>query len=161
MSRAKRPPWCVLVDTREQTPWPLAELIEAHGLPFVVEVATLRTGDYTLREAPHLVIERKSLADLVGCVGHGRERFERELARMEAEARHRFVLVESAIDDVERHQYRAEGVKPAHVLGSVAGWSLRYGAHFAWCGSPTSAAAYALRLFGIVRSRMLKQEIAT
>ena len=154
MSRAPR--WCVLVDTREQTPWPLAELIEAHGLPFLVEVATLRTGDYMLREAPHLIVERKSLADLVGCVGHGRVRFERELARMEAEARHRFVLIEGTTDDVEGHEYRTDAMKPVHVLGSVAGWLLKFGVSYWWCGSPTSAAVAALRLFGIMRQLMLK-----
>ncbi len=156
----RRAPWCVLVDTREQAPWPLVELIEANNLPFTVEVATLRTGDYVLREAPHLIVERKNLGDLVGCVGHGRERFERELARLESEARQRFVLVEASVADVERHQYRADAVKPAHVLGSVAGWSLTFGVHFWFCGSPTSAAAAALRLFGIVRSRMLRTEDA-
>lgn len=125
-----------------------------------------------LREAPHvlpsgstrttccsrssLIVERESLADLVGCVGNGRARVERGLARMEAEARHRFALIEGTIDDVERHQYRADAVKPAHVLGSVAGWSLTFGVSFWWCGSPATAAATGLRLFGIVRARMLK-----
>jgi len=76
-------PWTILVDTREQTPWPLQSIIDEHRLPFLVETATLRSGDYTVREAPFVVIERKSLQDLVGCVGHGRDRFERELRMRE------------------------------------------------------------------------------
>jgi DNA excision repair protein ERCC-4 len=154
----RKPAWTIVEDNREQRPWQLGLLIAKHDLPFVVEPGTLRSGDYSLREAPHVVIERKSLQDLVGCIGHGRERFQRELARLHAEARHAFVFVEGTVAQVDAHDYRGE-VTPSQVLGTLLGWSLTYDAHFVWAGSPDAAAALALRLFGIVRARMLKQEL--
>ena len=67
-----------IVDTREQLPLNLD--------PLRTEPATLPTGDYSLKGLEHHVcIERKSLDDLLGCVGRDRERFERELHRMLAD----------------------------------------------------------------------------
>ena len=141
-------------DSREATPWDLRSLIDEHQLPFKVEVAALRSGDYLLREAPHVVIERKSLQDLVVCVGHERERFERELARLQAAARHAFVFVEGSVDQIEMRSYRGT-LTPAQINGTVLGWTLTFGTHVLWAGSAANAAALALRVFGIVRHRML------
>lgn len=64
-----------IVDTREQTPLDLA--------PLTVEVGTLPTGDYSVKGLESIVaIERKSLTDLLGCIGQDRERFEREVMRL-------------------------------------------------------------------------------
>ena len=156
---AKAAAWTVLCDSREQQPWRLQPLIDQHELPFRLEVAALRSGDYALREAPHVVVERKSLQDLVGCVGYGRERFERELGRLQAEARHAFVIVEASVHDVELHAYRGV-VTPPQVLGTVLGWQLSFDVQVLWAGSADTGAALALRLFGIVRSRMLRAEAA-
>ena len=64
-------------DTREQTPF------RFEGLPVEVTVATLEAGDYSIRGFERRVaVERKELGDLVSCLGIGRPRFERELARL-------------------------------------------------------------------------------
>lgn len=56
-----------VVDTREQLPLDLAPLQTVAG--------TLSTGDYSVRGLEHAIaIERKSLGDLLGCVGQHRER---------------------------------------------------------------------------------------
>ncbi len=64
-----------IVDTREQLPLDLS--------PLRVQTGTLDTGDYALAAAPDLIrLERKSLDDLLGCVGRERERFDREVMRL-------------------------------------------------------------------------------
>ena len=66
-----------VVDTREQAPFDLS--------PMKTERATLTTGDYSIKSLEHIVaIERKSLPDLVQCVGRDRKRFVRELQRLKA-----------------------------------------------------------------------------
>jgi DNA excision repair protein ERCC-4 len=47
-----------------------------------IERGTLETGDVALAALPEgAVIERKTPGDLAGCIGSGRERFEREFRR--------------------------------------------------------------------------------
>jgi DNA excision repair protein ERCC-4 len=100
-------------DTREQTPWKLG--------PFGTEIGTLATGDYTVKHLEHVIsIERKSLSDLLGCVGGERERFERELQRMLAYPT-RAVIVESNWTELEEGDWQSR-VTPASVIGSVLGW---------------------------------------
>ena len=71
MDKARKP--TLLVDTREQRP-----LYFGEGVP--QRRATLPTGDYSVEGCEGLIaIERKSLGDLFGTVGQGRERFEREI----------------------------------------------------------------------------------
>ena len=68
----------ILVDSREQAPWRFPDDIETAR-------ATLATGDYSVAGLEsHVCIERKSLSDLVACLGVERDRFKRELARMRA-----------------------------------------------------------------------------
>ena len=107
-----------IVDTREQTPLELS--------PLSCERGTLVTGDYALAACPDVVrIERKSLQDLVGCVGSNRERFEREVQRLLAYPV-RILLVEATWDQIESHapsnpQWCGKVTKEA-VLGSLLGW---------------------------------------
>ncbi|MEO2013096.1 MAG: ERCC4 domain-containing protein, partial [Fuerstiella sp.] len=67
-----------VIDSREQLPYTLA--------PLTAEVGTLSTGDYGLAgEFSGLVcVERKSLGDFISSCTTGRERFDRELQRMQA-----------------------------------------------------------------------------
>ena len=70
-------PLRIVVDSREQAPFTFA------GFAAVVEVAGLEAGDYSLAGFERRVsIERKSLPDLVACLGVERDRFQRELARL-------------------------------------------------------------------------------
>ena len=64
-----------LVDTREQRPFDLS--------PLQCERASLVTADYTIKGLEDFIAyERKSLSDLVGCVGIDRVRFEKVITRM-------------------------------------------------------------------------------
>lgn len=116
--KAKPPALRVIVDTREQTPWSFPEDVEVirRGLP---------SGDYALAgHEGQAVVERKSLADFVGCCTSGRDRFERELVRL-AKLPHAWVVVESDVANVWAHTYRS-AIQPASVMGSVAAWTVRY-----------------------------------
>lgn len=91
----------VLIDTREQSPFPFA------GYPVSIQTATLEAGDYSLSGFDRrIAIERKSLDDLLGCLTHDRERFERELTRMRGYDV-AMVIVESPLVAMRQHRYRS------------------------------------------------------
>ena len=99
--------FAVVIDTREQLPWTFGGLwsdSSARGgrRPIVVDqrVATLQQGDYSLvGHESQVAIERKSLADLFGTLGQGRERFERELARL-AELDRAAIVIEASLGHI-------------------------------------------------------------
>lgn len=94
----------VIVDSREQAPFPFRGP-RYEGV--TVEVGGLTVGDYSLAGlTDRVAVERKSLPDLVMCLGRERERFERELAR--GAALDAFcVVVEASWADLAGGQYRS------------------------------------------------------
>lgn len=107
----------LIIDTREQAPFTFANLPSEPG--------TLDAGDYSVRGLEHLVaVERKSLDDLLACVGRERERFKRELQRLRA-YRFRLLIVEASAADLEAGHWHSK-LTPAHVLGSLAAWTAQY-----------------------------------
>ncbi|MCZ6651725.1 MAG: hypothetical protein O7D91_01675, partial [Planctomycetota bacterium] len=107
----------VIIDTREQHPWSFANL--------PTERATLDSGDYSIVGLTHLVVvERKSLPDLLGCLGRERDRFKRELQRLRG-YRFRCLVVEASYADLEGGGWRSK-IQPSHVLGSLAAWMAQY-----------------------------------
>ena len=116
LNRMKLSP-TIIIDTREQTPWKFANLPSEPG--------TLDTGDYSIRDLTHLVcIERKTLDDLLSCVGRHRDRFRRELQRLRA-FRFRCLVVEASYADLEAGQWRSQ-LKPSRVLGSLSAWMVQF-----------------------------------
>lgn len=112
----------IVQDSREQSPWKFPP-------EQVVTVGTLQTGDYSIEGLTDLVtVERKSVPDLVGCIGKGRERFERELHRMRG---YRFacVIVEGSLRKLSGGSWRGK-ITPTQLLGSVASWRVKHGIHF-------------------------------
>lgn len=104
-----------IVDTREQMPANLGEIL--------VEKNTLDTGDYSIKGLEDYVrIERKSLQDLIGCIGKERERFERELVRLKG-FNHKAVVVECYWSDIYAENWRGQ-IKSSHVIGSLGRWQL-------------------------------------
>ena len=106
----------IIVDTREQEPFAFTgETVEG----------TLATGDYSVKGLEHLItVERKSLPDLLACVGRERDRFKRELQRLRA-YRFRLLVVESDAAELEGGTWQSR-VRPSHVLGSLAAWTAQY-----------------------------------
>lgn len=113
-----KPTPTIIVDTREQHPLVFGNLPTVRG--------TLDTGDYSVAGLEHLIaVERKSLPDLLACLGHGRDRFKRELQRLRAH-RFRLLIIEADAATIERGEWRSQ-LKPQHVFGALASWTVTYG----------------------------------
>jgi DNA excision repair protein ERCC-4 len=136
-----------LVDTREKLPFDLS--------PLWMEIATLTTGDYSIKGLQDVIaVERKSLPDLLGCVGQHRDRFERELQRLLAFPA-RCVVVEAGWADIEAGAW-ANKLTPKQVSGSIAGW-IAQGVPFVLCDSRDRAAWFTSRFLFIAARRRLRE----
>ncbi len=139
-----------IVDTREQIPLDLE--------PLQTELGTLATGDYSVRGLEHHVsIERKSLPDLLGCIGVERERFDREVQRLLAYPV-RALVVEATWPDLENGGWRSK-VTPAAALGSVLGWIAR-GLPVVMAGDHERAGRYVSRLLYCAARRRWRESRA-
>jgi len=112
-------PFTILVDTREQTP-----------LTFPPNVPTCRvglsTGDYSIAGCSReFTVERKSLADAIHTVIHDRDRFVRELERMQTFAFRR-VIITAPFARVLRGQYRHSNANPNSVIGLWRSLEVKY-----------------------------------
>ena len=125
----------VVIDSREQSPFTFHHEKYAGT---VTEAGALDTGDYSLAGlTDRVAVERKSLPDLVACLGRERERFERELQR--AAALDAFaVVVEASWSDLAGGQYRSQ-LNPHSACQSVLAFSARYRVPFLFCGSRAGA----------------------
>jgi len=125
-----------LIDTREQLPLDLS--------PLRAETTSLTTGDYSVKFLDHVVsVERKSLGDLVTCVGRERERFDREVERLLAFPV-RCLVIESTWPAIEMGQWRGK-VTASQVEGSLIGWIAK-GLPVAMVGSHERAGRFVSRL---------------
>jgi ERCC4-type nuclease len=102
----------------------------------------LETGDLVLASHPHgAVLERKAPSDMAGCIGTGRERFERELRRGRYVGRF-VVVVEGSLSDVV---VAGRKLHANSIMGTLASWTVRY-CPFVFAGSQRLAADFAWRL---------------
>lgn len=109
----------IIRDTREQTPF----TFEAYDCE--VAVGTLKTGDYSVAGYEDKVsIERKALSDLIGCLTGGRERFERELARLR-DYESCAVIVESPFRYLANGKYRSN-LNPVSAVQSVISMTQKF-----------------------------------
>lgn len=124
-------PVAVLVDTREQRPYRFDGLRsdkKAGGGALVVEVkqATLPTGDYSLDGyTDRVAVERKSLNDLFHTLSQERDRFERELVRLQA-MEFAAVMVEAEWTQILDDPPKFSHLLPKTVFRSVLAWQQRY-----------------------------------
>jgi len=136
-----------VIDTREQLPLDLAPLQTITG--------TLATGDYSIRGLEHVVaIERKSLGDLLSCVGTERERFDREVQRLLAYPT-RALVVEATWGDIESGGWRSH-VTPAAAMGSLLGW-IASGLPIVMAGNHARAGRCVSRLLFIAARRRWRE----
>jgi ERCC4-type nuclease len=141
-----------IVDTREQLPLDLS--------PLRVEAGTLATGDYSVKGLESVIaIERKSLPDLLACVGTERERFDREVQRLLAYPC-RAIVIEATWGDLESGGWRSQ-IQPNAALGSVLGW-VAAGVPVIMAGDHARAGRYVGRLlFTAARRRWREARILT
>lgn len=132
-----------IIDTREQIPLDLN--------PLRCEKGTLTTGDYSVKGLEsEIAIERKSLPDLLGCVGRDRGRFDREVKRLLAYPV-RALVIEATWHELEAGHWRS-GVTPQAVTGSVYGW-IAYGLPVILSGTPSQASKDVSRILFIAARR--------
>jgi DNA excision repair protein ERCC-4 len=135
-----------VIDTREGLPYDLAPLKQKR----LGEGEGLKTGDYSILGLEHLVsVERKSLADLLGCIGQNRERFDAEMQRLIGYPK-RLLLLETSWAEIERGEWRQQ-VKVEAVIGSILGWQ-RMNIPVELAGDRARAQRHAVRfLFGCAK----------
>ena len=118
----------IIRDSREQRGWTFGPEVEKGEV--VLTRATMKTGDYGLLNPAMrdlVAIERKSLGDIAGCVGHGRERFRRQMERL-SKLRWPLLIVEASIQGIAEYKSRAHEcdsrqIRPAHIIGCLMSWS--------------------------------------
>lgn len=136
----------------------LADSREKHLLdlaPMPMEIATLTTGDYTVKGLEKIVaIERKSEPDLIACIGRERSRFEREIDRLLAFPV-RALVVESTWGAMELGQWRGK-VTPTQAVGSLLGWIAR-GLPVAMVGNHQRAGQMVSRMLYIAARRRWRE----
>jgi DNA excision repair protein ERCC-4 len=139
-----------VIDSREQEPLDLAPLAAVRG--------TLSTGDYSVAGLESVIaVERKSLPDLLACVGRERERFERETMRLLAYPT-RAIVVEGEWADLERGDWRSQ-VTPAAAIGSLLGW-IAQGIPIVMAGDHERAGRFVSRMLFIASRRRYRENRA-
>ena len=125
----------ILIDTREQAPFAFRG---ERYKDVSTEVAGLTVGDYSLKGLEDKVsVERKSLPDLVSCLGRERDRFMRELQR--AAALSAFcVVVEGSFEQLAKGEYRSN-INAHAASQSIAAFMARLGIPFFFAGSRAAA----------------------
>jgi DNA excision repair protein ERCC-4 len=124
-------PWLLLIDSREQSPYDFQGLRAdakdgRRPLQVRTEVRGLPSGDYSIAgQEQWVAVERKSAADLFGTIGQHRERFERELARLN-EMTFAAVVVEAEWSELLAHPPPRTKLLPKVVYRSVIAWQQRF-----------------------------------
>lgn len=156
-------PFSVLIDSREQAPWrfdgfttdqsksgaairPLWIPARWQGLP---------TGDYSI-ETPEgqslegkIAIERKSLTDLYGTLGAGRDRFAAEHERMAEivnNGGYACVIIEATLEQAISEPPEESKLSPKVVFRTAASWQVKYRVPWHFVGPRRLAEAFAFRL---------------
>jgi hypothetical protein len=118
---AAMPKPIVLIDSREQQPWPL----HANHPNWIggERRATLKYGDYSVEGMESLLgLERKSLADIVSCTVTSRSRFLASCKRL-AKLRWKAILIEATYEDIKR----GWDVHPNSVCGFLDAIEAKFG----------------------------------
>jgi DNA excision repair protein ERCC-4 len=105
----------VVIDTREQRPYSFAGSVHK----------ALPAGDYSLEGLETVVaIERKSLEDWVNTLLRGKERFRKELTKLQSYA-FAAVVIEGSVPDILAGDYKSN-LAPAALLGMTTAVMIAY-----------------------------------
>uniref|UniRef100_A0A6M3LR84 Putative nuclease n=1 Tax=viral metagenome TaxID=1070528 RepID=A0A6M3LR84_9ZZZZ len=116
----------LVIDTREQAP-----LFATGSLPkgLLVVRDTLSVGDYSVRGfESQIAVERKTIYDLLTCLGNERERFKRELEKLKDYEWRSIVLEGTEEELLQFHDFSL--MHPESVRQSVVSINIRYGIQF-------------------------------
>ena len=107
----------IVVDSREQLPFTF------DGLPVRTVRQKLDVGDYAMLNLPGCVVERKAPGDLLSCIAGGRDRFVRELERLQ-ELDFSAVVCEGTLQELLSGDHSR--ISPQSVIGTLLAWQQRY-----------------------------------
>lgn len=137
-------PFTILIDQREQAAFSFTGLTadkdkKSRPLSITKRSAFMKTGDYSLEVIgqdgvaialdTRIVIERKSVEDLFGSVGAGRDRFEAEHERMAeivANGGHAFVVIEGSWERIITNPPPQCRLSPKTVWRTAISWEQKY-----------------------------------
>jgi len=163
----------IAVDSREQKPYKFKGLFPESGDLVIMETG-IPEGDYltiggswvdngersllaqdetvvharSFKKEECALIERKTLADLYGTIGHGRDRFVRELERMKVYG-YAAILIEAQMSQIAEpnvHLKHPTQMSPKSVIASLIAWSQRYGIHIVMCPGRANAERICFRI---------------
>jgi ERCC4-type nuclease len=129
-------PFTVIIDTREQSPFGFQNLQQQKrygGGTLIIrtERKALPTGDYSIRGMEDkIAVERKEMGDFFHCCGSDRERFERQLARLN-EMEFGCMMIEADWNTIMRG-HRESKMDPESIRGSVIAWQMEYFPKVTW-----------------------------
>ncbi len=131
-------PYTIAVDNREQMPFQFVgyKTDARQGYkPLIIptQAASLKTGDYSLVGfEDRISCERKSMQDAFSTFCQGRERFERELERLNA-MEFAGVVIESSWPTILHKPPEHTKFSPKSFFRSVIAWNIRYPRVHFWC----------------------------
>lgn len=120
-----------LIDSREQWPLDLSPLrvvrasdTRADGSDEKnLELRSLPTGDYSLLYYRDVVcVERKTLDDLLACVGRERKRFDQCIQRMRSFP-HKLLVIEATREQLRAGEWRSQ-ITPQAAIRSLKKWRM-------------------------------------
>ena len=122
----------IIVDTREQKPLFETPPCQLVGIP---------TGDYSVvGHTATIAVERKSLQDLLGSVGRGRDRFREEFIRL-GDVRYAAVVIEGTQTALIKAPKWGR-VSAGHARGTMMSWGMEYRVQVHWAENRAMAKLY-------------------
>ncbi len=142
----------IIIDTREQ------QLLEFDGWEAGTLRQCLKTGDYSLEGFKNLIaVERKSLPDLLSCLGKNRKRFYEQMDRLQ-EFKYKYLLLETTASTIRKGLWRwPENIKPPHVIGYLNSITVKRGIGVLYYSEPDTASIFLMNLFDkIIKAEKIK-----
>ena len=131
----------IIIDSREQDPYFLRDTKTECS----TKIAKLDCGDYSVEGfETRVAVERKSILDACGTLGNGRDRFKREMERMN-ELMFAAIIIESSLIDfvnyIKSDETRPQ-INPKAAIQTLIAFSVRYDVHVIWAENRKFAARY-------------------
>ena len=116
----------IIIDSRGQSPWLFSSI---SPMPTIITKG-LKTGDYSLSgfDDSGIVVERKSLSDLYGSCGKGRDRLEAEFKRM-SKFEYAAIIIERSLGKIVKNPPECSRMLPKAVFHTLISWSIKYNVH--------------------------------
>lgn len=132
-------------DSREQRPVDLS--------PLKVIVKKLDVADYSVEGFEDMIaIERKSLSDMIGCITHERERFERMLEKLSTYP-YKAIVIEADWANIDLKQYRGQTHQNS-IYGTLMAWAMSYNVSLLFSGDASRAGKMIARGLWVCANRI-------